>query len=184
MKRTNVSLFLAAALMAAFGPAAHAQVVLSRSVLGSGGSPSTGSVSSNGTIGQPVIGLSLSPTKYAWHGIWMGGILGTSGVDDHVIGLPDPPREFAFGLPAPNPMRGAARFEISLPAPGSVRLLVVDVSGRLVAVAHEGRLDAGRQTLSWDGHDTRGRLLPDGVYYTMLEVNGRPAGRRTIVVLR
>lgn len=78
---------------------------------------------------------------------------------------------------APNPVPGHAVVSYSLSTPGVVRLAVVDVLGREVAVlvesdraagAHEARLDAG--------------LLAPGVYVVVLRSEGRHAVRRLTVV--
>lgn len=185
MKRTEiVSLVLVAvALVAATAPAG-AQVKLSRSVFGNGGAPAGGAMKCNSTVGQPAIGLSLSPSMYVCHGFWCGGYLQVSGVNDDPIGPPPGGTEFAFGLPAPNPTRGIASFELALPAAGMVRLLVVDVTGRLVSVAQEGRMEAGRHSLVWSGRDANGGALAKGVYYARLEVDGQVGGRRSIVLVR
>lgn len=184
-RRILLSLALATAVLVAAGGPAGAQMNLARSVFGNGGAPATGATMAvNSTIGQNAIGLSLSPSMYVCHGFWCGGLLGVSAVGDDPIGTTPGASEFAFGLPAPNPTRGMASFELSLPAAGAVRLLVVDVTGRLVSVAQDGRLEAGRHSISWSGRDADGQALARGVYYARLEVDGRVAGRRSIVLVR
>ena len=86
--------------------------------------------------------------------------------------------------PTPNPSSGRAQFELILPAAGEVRLTLVDVTGRLIAVAHDGRLEAGRQRIVWDGRDAQGGALSAGIYYARLQVDGRVLGRRSLVVVR
>jgi hypothetical protein len=54
----------------------------------------------------------------------------------------------ALSAPAPNPASGTARVTLSLDAPQSVRVSVVDVLGRTVAVLHEGSLAAGATPLA------------------------------------
>lgn len=185
MRRWIFAMALVGALSAAGERSASAQTVLSRSVFGNGGAPTSGvTMACNSTIGQNAIGLSLAPSMYVCHGFWCGGLLGVSGVDDNPVGAGPGASEFAFGLPAPNPTRGMASFELSLPAAGLVRLLVIDVTGRLVSVAQEGRMEAGRHSISWSGRDADGQALARGVYYARLEVDGQVAGRRSIVLVR
>lgn len=184
MKRLVFAVALLGTLGAAGGRSASAATVLSRSVFGNGGAPAGGAMRCNSTVGQSAIGLSLSPSMYVCHGFWCGGYLQVSGVNDDPIGPPPGGAEFAFGLPAPNPTRGIASFELALPAAGEVRLLVVDVTGRLVSVAQEGRMEAGRHSLVWSGRDANGEALARGVYYARLEVDGKIAGRRSIVLVR
>lgn len=184
MKRWISGTLLAGALLLAGRMPAAAAIVLSRSVIGTGGAVSTGTMRSTVTVGQPAIGLSLAPTLYVCHGFWCGGYLQVSGVNDDPIGGVPTPGEFAFGLPAPNPTRGVASFELALPAPSQVRLLVVDVTGRLVSVAQDGRMDAGRHSIVWEGKDGNGASLARGVYYARLEVDGKVEGRRSLVLIR
>jgi hypothetical protein len=69
----------------------------------------------------------------------------------------------------PNPFRGAARVELSIDRPEPVRLVVLDVQGREVRVVTRGVKGAGVHSFEWDGRDGRGRSLPSGRYYLLLE---------------
>jgi hypothetical protein len=55
---------------------------------------------------------------------------------------------------------------------GSVPVVigVYDLAGRQVAEAGRGVAASGRYTASWDGRDSRGAVLPPGVYLLRLEV--------------
>ncbi len=67
---------------------------------------------------------------------------------------------------APNPLLAgsrALRIALSRPPEEPVRVVVVDLAGRLVADL--GRLEGGSSTLTSDTMDTRGSLVPGGVYY-------------------
>ena len=65
---------------------------------------------------------------------------------------------------APNPSASSVRISLAgypaSPAGESVRLEIVDMSGRLVRVL-DGSPAAG---FAWDGRDARGSSLPAGVY--------------------
>ena len=77
---------------------------------------------------------------------------------------------------APNPSSGSARVAFALPEAGSVRLTVVDVRGREVALLAEGLWAAGR-------HETRlGAALAAGVYVVRLEAGGTVVTRQAVVV--
>ena len=184
MKSLILGTVMATAALSAGHGKAHATTVLARSVIGAGGAPSAGTLLCNSTVGQPAIGMSQSATMTAFHGFWHGGFLFTTDVSDDPAGQPDLPQRFAFGAPAPNPTNGAAEFALMLPKPASVRLTVIDVRGRLVEMAVDRRLAAGPHRLGWDGRGERGTSIPSGVYYARLEVNGRVAAQRSIVVVR
>ena len=77
---------------------------------------------------------------------------------------------------APNPSSGSARVSFALPEAGAVRLSVVDVRGREVAVLVDGPLAAGR-------HEARlGGTLAAGVYLVRLEAAGTVVSRQAVVV--
>ena len=106
----------------------------------------------------------------------------TTDVGDFLVADEGGPAETAGGATLagvrPNPSRGAAVVPFALSAAGSVRLSVVDVLGREVAVLAEGAFAAGAHEASLDG----GRLA-SGVYVVVLEAGG---GRltRTVTMTR
>lgn len=81
-----------------------------------------------------------------------------------------PPALGAQGLRlAPNPFNPRTSVGGDLVAAAPVRLTVHDLRGRLVAVLHDGSLDAGPFALDWDGRDLAGRSAPGGLYLIRLE---------------
>lgn len=89
-----------------------------------------------------------------------------------------------LGPPAPNPVRGAALFPVSLGRPAEVDLLLFDTAGRLAGRHGPVRLDAGEHLISWqpgDGHATQAA----GRYWVRLSIDGLPTrGSRSILILR
>lgn len=68
-----------------------------------------------------------------------------------------------------------------------VGVRMVDSAGATVRLIDAGARGAGMQTLSWDGRDGDGRLLPNGAYtYQVgaLNVEGEPVGAATFTVGR
>jgi len=57
----------------------------------------------------------------------------------------------------------------NLATSGEVRLAVFDVSGRRVATLQEGRQEAGRHAVTWNGTDDAGRGVSSGIYFARLE---------------
>jgi beta-lactamase superfamily II metal-dependent hydrolase len=70
----------------------------------------------------------------------------------------------------PNPFNPTTEVRFDLAEPGLVRLLVVDVQGRVVSVLASGRRDAGSYTETWGGKDAGGHEVSSGVYFLRLEV--------------
>ena len=83
---------------------------------------------------------------------------------------------------APNPGRGPVTLTLESDRAGVQRVRVSDLQGRTVGRPAEGWFPAGRRQVSWDGSDVAGRRLPAGVYLVTLEVAGRSASRRVVLL--
>jgi PKD repeat protein len=59
----------------------------------------------------------------------------------------------------PNPFNPRTTIAFELPSAGTAVIAVYDASGRRIRTLIDGRLDAGRHTVLWDGTDDRGRNL-------------------------
>ena len=74
---------------------------------------------------------------------------------------------------APNPTRGRSVLRYALPERADVRVEVLDVLGRQVAVLAEGDRPAGWHSVTFDGSG-----LPSGVYVVRLQAGGRAVAQR------
>ncbi len=68
-----------------------------------------------------------------------------------------------------NPFRNGAELVLSLPDRAQVRLLVYDVTGRVVRVLEDQEMAAGTHSVHWDGRDDQGRMRSSGIYLARLE---------------
>jgi hypothetical protein len=84
----------------------------------------------------------------------------------------------ALAPPAPNPSAGPVRFAFATSAPGRVRLTVLDVLGREVAVLAAGVRQPREHEATWDAS-----AVAAGVYVVRLEAEGAHLSR-TFVVAR
>jgi hypothetical protein len=82
---------------------------------------------------------------------------------------------------APNPSSGGARIEYSVANEAPVRIGIVDVAGREVAVIVRGIIAPGRHSAVWDGR-ARGAAVPAGVYFVVWESAGARMHQRLVVV--
>jgi hypothetical protein len=87
-----------------------------------------------------------------------------------------PQTALALGAPQPNPASESATVGYALPEAGLVRLSVVDLLGREVAVLDAGDRAAGPHTARLDAHH-----LAPGVYVVRLATAGRVLTRRVVV---
>ncbi|ROL62345.1 PKD domain-containing protein, partial [Bacteroidetes/Chlorobi group bacterium ChocPot_Mid] len=73
----------------------------------------------------------------------------------------------------PNPLRHSTTINFTLNYSSQVTLRVFNVLGEEVKTFFNGQKhDAGHYFVSWDGRDNTGRLLPAGVYYYELTLEG------------
>jgi glycosidase len=70
---------------------------------------------------------------------------------------------------APNPFRAGTTLRFTLARASRIRVDVLDVSGRRVRSLGAGLLDAGLQTIAWDGRDDAGRETGPGLYFARIE---------------
>jgi hypothetical protein len=82
----------------------------------------------------------------------------------------------------PNPSTGQTTLSFDLPRAGRAVVAIYDVGGRIVATLHDGAIEAGRHTLTWDGR-ARGRALAPGVYRAVVTTD-QAGGATTVLRLR
>ena len=87
------------------------------------------------------------------------------------------PAEFGLARVFPNPVSGPARIAYDVPFEAPVRVSILDLQGREVAVLEDGVRGAGRYAAVWDGR-TRGGRAAAGVYFARLEAAKRHYTRR------
>jgi hypothetical protein len=85
--------------------------------------------------------------------------------------------EFALSRVSPNPTFGPATIEFTVAREGPVRLGIVDIQGRQVAVLADGVHRPGRYQAVWSGRTERGPA-PGGVYLVVYQVPGGKLVRR------
>jgi hypothetical protein len=89
---------------------------------------------------------------------------GTQSIFGPVEGAAGAPRDFALSGAWPNPTRGSLTAAISLPRDSKVRVSVMDLQGREVAVLADGGFPAGRHEVRWDGRTGSGQAAA-GLYF-------------------
>lgn len=102
-----------------------------------------------------------------------------SGIDTGV-GIEDDLSNRLFTPPtiSPNPMQETSRIHFTLHQPAQVQAKIFTLQGQQVASLANGRLQAGKQALSWNGKNEAGRLLPNGLYLINLTAGGDSFSRK------
>ncbi|MFC1572226.1 FlgD immunoglobulin-like domain containing protein [Candidatus Eisenbacteria bacterium] len=77
----------------------------------------------------------------------------------------------------PNPSMTGATVSFSLFERGPVRIAIFDLNGRLVLRSPDRSSGPGTHSLSWNGRDATGRLLPSGIYEVRMETARRTESR-------
>ncbi len=72
----------------------------------------------------------------------------------------------------PNPFAQVTRLSFAVPARTEARLTVLDVTGRAIRTLVDGSVEAGRNSVEWDGRDSQGRSVTSGVYFFRIEAAG------------
>jgi len=88
-----------------------------------------------------------------------------------------------LAAPYPNPFRTDASLRFDLARADEVRLEVYDLMGARVRTLADGRWEAGRHSVRWNGEDGDGRPVSPGVYLVRLRA-GNYDGRTKVVRMR
>jgi hypothetical protein len=113
-------------------------------------------------------------------------VVGTFTFAQRAVGVPEGlPRDGKHLISlGPNPVRQTTRFQIRVPSGRSGDLAVYGVAGQLVRELFRGQTWGEPATVTWNRGDDRGALVPAGVYFVALRVDGVPLATDKIVVTR
>ncbi|MEK7348829.1 MAG: FlgD immunoglobulin-like domain containing protein [Candidatus Eisenbacteria bacterium] len=84
----------------------------------------------------------------------------------------------------PNPFRDSVMFSIASASDGMMRVRVVDVLGREVAVLYEGHQTSGPHSFQWNGRSGSGGTVPAGIYFLHVTYPDGTSRTQKIVRLR
>ena len=87
------------------------------------------------------------------------------------------PTEYGLGQNYPNPFNPTTEFSFTLPKPSHVRLVVYNITGRVVTTVTEGQYSAGYHTVVWNASNTA-----SGVYFYRLEADNFVASKKMVLL--
>ena len=160
-------------LIAATSLTASAQFTISKSVIGSGGGPASGSgFSINGTIGQAVVGPTSGGGFSVNQGFWYG--LNTSGVKE----LPAAATGYELGQNYPNPFNPTTNFRFSIPERTKVTIRIMNLLGEEV-----GKRPIDGQVMEPGSYevDFLAENMPSGTYVYRLEAGNVVKTRKMVL---
>ncbi len=92
------------------------------------------------------------------------------------------PESLSLSQNYPNPFNPSTTIDFDVPEGGAVKLLICDVSGRIVRTLVSGRQSAGRFSAIWDGNDDMKEPVASGLYLCRLVVGDRSLIRKMLLI--
>ena len=80
----------------------------------------------------------------------------------------------------PNPLYRKAEFSVYSPKAGTARIIVYNLLGQKAAQKDLGNMNAGTVNINWE----LGSALPQGVYFAVLQIAGKSAAYKKLVILK
>ena len=78
----------------------------------------------------------------------------------------------SFATVYPNPSGNEFKFDIKLPVPSKLNVIIFDISGRVIRQISYSYSGTGTETLYWDGKNSSGKEVPDGIYFARISSGG------------
>ena len=83
----------------------------------------------------------------------------------------------------PNPLNPRATIEYGVGEPGThVRIVIYDISGRVLQVLVDEPQPTGRHSITWDGRDGRGNPVASGVYFYEVTIGDFRQAKKLVVL--
>jgi hypothetical protein len=82
----------------------------------------------------------------------------------------------------PNPFNPRTTIKYSLARSGAVKILVYDVSGRLVRTLIDAKEEAGAHAAVWDGTNDRGEKAGSGVYWVQMRIADFVSNKKMVIL--
>jgi Secretion system C-terminal sorting domain len=84
----------------------------------------------------------------------------------------------------PNPFNPETTISFSLKRESEIELSVFNIKGQKVKALAEGQFKSGKHEMNWAGDDERGNILPSGIYFYQLYVDGSREVQNKCVLLK
>jgi Immune inhibitor A-like, MAM domain/FlgD Ig-like domain len=101
----------------------------------------------------------------------------------HPLYDPAVPGKLVLQQALPNPLSTTTTLRLQAPAGRAWDLAICDVTGRMVRqLVEKGAYSDGIHMVQWDGRDTNGEMVSQGVYYAVMRSGGKQSTRSLVVV--
>ncbi len=105
--------------------------------------------------------------------------VGPTGIDDKPTMLPT---EFALSQNYPNPFNPSTEIRFALPTNSAVTLEIFNVLGQKVKTLANGPMNAGYQSIIWNGTDETGSGVASGMYFYKLNAGGKTFTKKMMML--
>jgi hypothetical protein len=103
------------------------------------------------------------------------------GGDENITELDENPTEISLNSVKPNPFRSETYISFTLPERLQVEVRVFEVAGRYVTTVLDGVVEAGLNSVVWDGRNDEGQTVPPGLYFIRFRAAGKTETRKIAI---
>jgi len=107
---------------------------------------------------------------------------GSNDVVSQFVRVHTAPHIFSLGRSYPNPFQTGTVIAYEIPEEARVSLKIYDAEGRLVTTLVDRRLRPGPYEATWHGEARLGPAVASGIYFAVLESNGRVQTQKMILL--
>ncbi len=122
-------------------------------------------------------GYSVSQASGDPHAYVLTGVVPTGDDLEPLI-----PERLVLHQNVPNPFNPWTRISFSLPKRAKTRLVIYDVSGRLVTTLLDNVIAEGYKEVIWDGKNSRGVTVSSGLYFYHLTTTDRTITKKMVLL--
>lgn len=124
------------------------------------------------------------PRPYESPQVWSRTIIGNFQTSPNVIKETNKivPTGFTLFQNYPNPFNPKTTIMYFLERPQKITLSIFSLTGELVNILVDGRVDAGTHFISWDGLDKAGFAISNGVYIYCLETEDATVSKKMVIL--
>jgi hypothetical protein len=94
----------------------------------------------------------------------------------------DVPTTFRLLGNYPNPFNPETTIAFEMPAPANISLRIYNLRGQQIRNLFEGKIDAGRHQLVWDGTNDLGDKVASGIYLYVLKAGAIAISKKLALV--
>jgi len=90
--------------------------------------------------------------------------------------------DFSLQQNMPNPFNSITFFQYTLPKNGFLQIDIYNITGHLVRTLVKGERAAGTYTVSWNGKNTQGKSVTNGIYFYSLKFGNLKSMKKMLLV--